>query len=125
MKTLKTLAAMAALLLTLACAGVSARENVLMPAMSKAFATVVAPAVDRGATEAGVDLGDAVQVFQDALDSGDREQVRVLDWSGLRALALSGIQARVDAGEIGPGVARSLLETVNQFDARHSQLLLR
>jgi len=125
MTTIRNLCAVGALLLSLACAGVSARENGLMPAMAQAYTTGISPLIGRGADAAGVDVSAESDAFLNALESGDRELVRPLDWTALRSFALSGIQVRLDAGEIGPGVSRSLLETIAQFDARHSQLLLR
>lgn len=129
--TVVALATFLALAVSSACTGVQARENVLMPAMSRAYTTVIEKHVDRGIAEAELDA-TAAQSLQDlqagliaALDSGDRHEVDGSAWATLRPFALAGIDARVQAGEIGPGVADSIRETVTQFDQRMVQLLLR
>lgn len=119
------------ILLIAACAGVKARETVLMPAMAQAWSTPLMKQVEAAAVAGlpeGVDpaaVREKAAAMQIALDSGDRYAVNSGDWAMLRSAALAGIQARVKAGEIGPGVGLSLVETVRQFDQRMTQLLAR
>lgn len=118
-------------LLLAACAGVKARETVLMPAMAQAWSTVLAKHVEAAAA-AGQPEGsnpatvrEQAAAMQAALDSGDRYAVFSVDWATLRVAALAGVQVRVSANEIGPGVGLSIVETVRQFDQRMTQLLAR
>jgi predicted aspartyl protease len=117
------------LLLIAACAGVKARETVLMPVMAQAWSTVLSLHVEVAATTnalEGVDpelLRSKSAAMQAALNSGDRYSVVAADWALLRPAALAGVQARVTANEIGAGVGMSIVETVRQFDVRMTQLL--
>lgn len=105
----------------LACAGIHARETVLMPTMSQAWSTVISKHVELAATAMPEEEANVIReknaAMQAALDSGDRYQVRGADWLALRVAATAGIASRVASGEIGPGVADSIRETLNQFDA--------
>lgn len=126
-KLAPTVAALAVLILT-ACAGVKARENVLMPAMSQAYSTSIQPMVQRGAELPGVDSSavEAADVAMvEALDSGERERVAAVDWSLLRAAAEGDVSARLQAGEIGPGVAASLRGLLEEFTVQRARLLAR
>ena len=104
-------------LLLSACAGTKARENVLMPAMHEAYVRVIERHVERG----GGDPGESASL-REALAAGDVVGVLALDWNALRIAALRGIEARLAGGEIGPGVAASIAETLAEFDRRMAQL---
>jgi len=131
MRNLGNVAALLGVSLFAACAGVKARETVLMPAMAQAWSTVLAKHVE-AAVAAGQPEGsnpetvrDQAAAMQAALDSGDRYAVHSVDWATLRVAALAGVQVRVSANEIGPGVGLSIVETVRKFDQRMTQLLAR
>lgn len=117
-------------LLALACAGTRARETVLMPAMAQQWSHTLAPHVEAAAAAGAVatpaaELREKSAAMQTALDSGDRYSVSAADWNVLRPAALAGVQVRVDAKAIGPGVGLSMVEAVRQFDERMTQLLAR
>lgn len=111
-----------------ACAGTAAREHTLLPAMRLAWPGVQA-AVARGITTgleaqsqtltaaAAAELTTATREMKAALETGEAGQVAAASvmWPALEALAFTGIDARVRAGEIGSGVAESLRERVRQF----------
>ena len=112
--------ALLALLAASACAGVAARDEALLPAMRLAWPPI-AELVERGTANridgAQVPVLAAAREMTAALDSGDRERVAAVDWPILRFAAAEGIKRRIEAGEIGPGVAESLAERILQFDA--------
>lgn len=100
-------------LLLAACAGVRARDEVLLPAMQLAWPAVREDA-DRGAAAASLDPAPIV-AFGAALEGGNRLVVAQQDWEAVRRLAIAGIQDRVQRAEITEGVAESLREQVRQF----------
>lgn len=129
----RTLLAAMTLLISVSCAGVEAREEVLTPAMAVAW-TNVSGDVSNGIriAEAGgaLDPTDAAAArataaeIGTALDSLDRSALLPLDWESLRALAASGIDTRAvlsaelpeGVSHIGIGVAGSLHNRLNLFD---------
>lgn len=107
-------------LAVVACAGIHAREQTLIPAMQLAWKGIQVDVVvgienleDEPAKQI---LRTEVAAMTDALSSGDRERVISVDWPMLSGTALVGIRLRVNAGEIGPGVAESLRERIRVFD---------
>lgn len=90
--------------------GQRAEESALYPALEQSWPGVRRDA-ERG--DAPVELLDG---FHQALVSRQGIAVKVR-WPTVRSHAQQGIQNRVDELEIGPGVADSLLERVEQFDA--------
>lgn len=111
------------------CAGVHARETVLMPTMLQAWETTLAKHVEvvaaGSAAELAADLRSKSEAMRTALASGDRYMMASTDWPTLRQAALAGIQLRVSSGEIGPGVGLSIVETTNLFDRNFSKLVSR
>ena len=109
---------LAAVVLLASCAGIAAREHVLVPAMKMAWAGISSD-IDVGLSLLTVDAASAVRVQQKrmaaALDAGDIPGVLAVDWSLLREVAIVGIIQRVKRGEIGPGVVFSLRERVKVF----------
>lgn len=106
------------------CAGIRARENVLMPVMQQAFTTVIRPTAERAAEPPVAALDRAAEI----LASGERELGRELLglWADTILPAfIEGINARIMAGEIGRGVAESLLETTRQFELNLMRLVAR
>ena len=109
---------LAAVVLLASCAGIAAREHVLVPAMKMAWAGISSD-IDVGLSLLTVDAASAVRVQQKrmaaALDAGDIPGVLAVDWRLLREVAIVGIIQRVKRGEIGPGVVFSLRERVKVF----------
>lgn len=124
-KYLIVLAATTALALA-GCTGQKARDHVLMPAMALAWPGVSAD-VQRGIDDAAAD-GDLTMVeaaqwdstlvnFGAAVREGDRTQfaAEAGNWPAFRAFGDRGIADRVEDGEIGPGVAASFTERLDNF----------
>ena len=101
------------------CAGDRARSDVLGPAIVAVGSGIEADAL-RGVAFASDPDAAAVPVarFFGAIRSGDRGEVRAAwaDWAHVKLYAEVGVNRRVDSGEIGPGVAESLLERLAQYE---------
>lgn len=108
---MKKLMMAAILLVAAACSGVTAREEVLMRDMELAWPNV-AENVKRGSAEDQTAVLSAVSL---ALQSRDRYELAKVPVMSLLDLASIGVQKRVEAKEIGPGVAASLLERIRNF----------
>jgi len=120
---LSVLALVVASLAQPGCAGNRARDNVLVPALGE-----ISPGL-RSDVAAGVETLDPIEqeaasedvaVFFEALGMNDRNAVIVRAvplWPAIETLALRGIDAKLAAGEIGPGVRESLLERVRNMEA--------
>ena len=133
MKRLGVSLALLAVLMAGACAGMKAREG-SMGVIADAYATIVQPIVlvgigaeqDAGRidSERAGELRLAVRVIGQVLDGGDVGQAGAARaaWDMLLPFALQGIDARIEKGEIGPGVGESLKETIRLFGARLLQL---
>ena len=108
------------MLLLAACAGGAARNQALLLSMRVPFQSIVAD-VERGMAARVLDGVEAAKVrvlisdVRTVLESGDRDGLRGLDWPLLRDLAMEGIQDRLTTGEIGAGVAASMLERLRLF----------
>jgi hypothetical protein len=128
-KVAVTFAALAVLFLS-ACAGVKAREEVLMPRMAEAFARIE-PEVERGMVARSLPapevegVRDLVRRVREALGSGNRAELMPLDWPRLRDLAQAGIMDRVGAGEIDVGVAAGKIERLRLFTESWAKVLER
>jgi hypothetical protein len=109
---------LAAALLLAGCAGLKAREHVLLPAMKMAWAGITND-VDAGLTELTVDEAARVRAEQSRmtlfLDASDVDGILMVDWRLLRETAEKGILKRLRLGEVGPGVAKSLHERLVMF----------
>ncbi len=57
-----------------------------------------------------------------ALDDGDRITLRLVQWSSLVPWVSKGIDAKLEAEEIGPGVAASLREQLVNFNQAIAKL---
>lgn len=108
----------AAALLLASCAGLKAREHVLVPAMAMAWVGIAAD-VEAGlpaiSPPEGVKVRGLVQAMEVALASENADAVLAVDWLPLRACAELGISLRLEGGAIGPGVAASLRERLAVF----------
>lgn len=111
-------------LLATSCAGTKTRDEVVLPITMGVWSDVKAD-LQRG-LEDGLEDGDlgetehlslvqTMQSLEMALASKNRLDIATIPWSVLDPWALRGIQDRLDDGEIGPGVAQSLVEQVNLF----------
>ena len=118
--------AAALLLLFAACSGMTARQQVLLPALRAAWSDMLDD-VNAG-IESHLMAGTIVQAAADglrnardemtaALASGDPDLIRSKPWPALKAEALSGIDAELASHAIGPDVAPSLRMRVTRFDA--------
>lgn len=93
-----------------ACTGIKARQDVLLPAIQAAWPAVRAEAM----------LGDpkvepvAVQA-DTALQAGDKAAIGAVPWPLLQTAATAGISDKVTAGTVSVGVADSLRERDRQF----------
>lgn len=98
----------AVLFLVACCTGTAAREQLLLPAIAGSWGKV-RPMVERElertpdaeAAAALVDVDAAVKV-------GPPSRLAAVQWPRLEQLAEADIDRRLAAGEIGPGVAKSL-----------------
>lgn len=98
-----------------ACAGVRARSESLRP-MALAWPPIAA-AAERGAEASQREhVAEVIAQIRAALDALDRDALRGVDWPAVRAAAAADINRRLQAGEIGPGVADSLTERIRLFD---------
>lgn len=129
MKLLTSLAAVAALFLS-ACAGVQARENVLVPAMKVAYANV-AKDVERGVTNAlaleditpaaAAELRKLSADMTAALDVGTVAAVLAVNWHKLETIATIGIET----SGFGPTVKKILRQRLAKFTESYSKLVVR
>ena len=107
-----------AVVLLTSCAGIAAREHVLVPAMKMAWVGISSD-IDVGISGLTVDAASAVRVQQQwmaaALATSDIPRILMVDWVRLRSVAAFGILRRLKRGEIGPGVAGSLHERLRMF----------
>lgn len=110
------------------CAGTAAREHVALPAARTAYESVIND-VERGIAD-GLADGELNQTQADALNA-QAQQLRIalafndLDeaapaivaaaWPVLKPWAERGVADRLEDGEIGPGVAASFTERINNF----------
>ncbi len=111
--------AVAGLTLVLSCcAGLKAREHVLIPAMEMAWAGIT---TDIGAGMSALTVDGAAVVREEcermgvALATGDIQGILMVDWARLRGVAEIGISLRLARKEIGPGVYESLKERLRVF----------
>lgn len=116
-RSVAALLAVLALCSACASAGGAAREQALVPALAQAW-PAVRDNLARGAVEQGVDASGAIAQWESAFAVSDQDALVMLrdqTWADVRALAVLGVDARMQAGEIGPGVAASFLERINRF----------
>lgn len=115
-----------ALVLFVSCVGSKARETTLSPATQSAWGAVaqdIARGLDHGLAhgdltqEAALAIHESAAHLQDAIEAGTVSQADLISWrASLEGWAVVGIDARVAAGEITPGVAESLRETLVRLD---------
>lgn len=102
-------------LILVACAGATAREEVLLPAMEMAWPTVRAQVADQ-LLHAPDDAATATLAAADqALATGNPAAFAAVDWATIDAAAEASIARRELAQEIGPDVAVLLRERLLQF----------
>lgn len=103
---------MSAALALAACAGITARQDVLLPAIKGAWPQVRAEAVLGGPSATIEPVAAAADA---ALATGDKAQIAAVRWSVLQAAAQAGVATKVTSGEVSAGVAESLRERQRQF----------
>jgi hypothetical protein len=109
-------ASVLAILLT-ACSGVTARREVLLPAIRTAWGSVRI-GVEREVAAQHHPTGAAELAKADeALAAGVAARVMAVDWLLLEQLADADIERRTAAGEVSAGVAVSLRERITQLNA--------
>jgi hypothetical protein len=115
MKTIHKWASLALFLIAAACAGTTARTEVMLPAMRQAWAGI-RPAVERYvSTVDDIAQRDALTAADAALQSGDPVAIAGVPWQLLDDAHEADVVRRVAASEIGPGVADSLRERLAKF----------
>lgn len=103
-----------------ACAGIQARERVLMPAMEKVWVNVQED-VNRGIVLLGrEDLRPEVERMSAALKSGIPARLKEVDWHSLRLTAMSGIELRNDLTD---GVRAVLLRRLAKFHESYLKVI--
>ncbi len=101
-----------ALLILTACVGSRARDNVLLPRMAAAFPAIAANA---GGSE-GPRASDIRTVEQALSEDRFALPAATASWHRVRSAAVSGLDARAAAGELGPTVLEVLKTRVRKFD---------
>lgn len=111
-------------ILLCACIGPAADDFALFGPAANAWPAVEEDylrGIDDGVADADLS-SDAADVLRlrgdelgDALAEKDRHAVRVVPWTSMEPWAERGIADKVDDGEVGPGVAVSLLEQLRLF----------
>ena len=124
MRTSTRLGLLAALLIA-ACAGTTARTEVLLPAMRQAWVGI-RPAVDRHITSID-DLAhnQALMAADSALQTGEPVSFAGVAWQLIDESHEADVARRLASGEIGPGVAESLRERLTQFANARDTFLTR
>lgn len=92
--------------LPFACSAPAAKEHVLLPELKAAW-----PSVHAAAERGGMSLA-TLNAFETGLKAGTPV---LADWVPIEVAAHAGIEARITAGEVTPGVAASLHERVRLF----------
>lgn len=109
------------------CIGTRARNDALMPAVRMAWPEVRVD-FDRGVADgladgdltemAAISLRSEADMLTDALEAGDRFKLyNVLYTTEIQPWASRGIQAALDAGDLGPNGAMLLTERLSNFSA--------
>ena len=114
---LSKLAVITAILLP-ACAGFTARQEVLIPAMQIAYESI-RPDVMRGIShepeERHAILVSIELDFYEALSAGDIDALAAIPFHTLELLALDGIDRRLQAGDLHPAVVKILIRQLDKF----------
>ena len=129
-RRLLTALAALALMATNACTGISAREEVLMPAMALTWPNIVSSSIEPGLSRIEDNnevarLRGEVTAMEEALASGDRSRVFLVDWASLQQVAFEGIVFRFSQGELQLLAVDSLNERIANFNDSYLKLLAR
>lgn len=84
------------------CLGNRARHTTLSPALLQSIEQIEARGIDTADLRKGLEENDAV--------------LALAAWGAVKVAAEADIQSRLDAGEIGPGVANSLRERLKNIE---------
>ncbi len=132
MHNLFTIVALLGALLASSCAGLTAREEILMPAMKVAWIAIsknVEQGIEYGLFSSEIDASEAAGIRSEiiamdrALASGDPLRVADVNWHRLRRIAAQGIDWRRQQREIGYGVAYILNQRLGKFHEAYVALL--
>lgn len=104
----KRIFALVSIMLMMACTGMTARKEVLLPAMSMAWQSSIAEEVTRG----GADPAPMTK----ALKARDIDAVLAMDWAELRKAAGMGIDKSLELGLVGPNGKDIFLIQLSAFD---------
>lgn len=110
------------------CAGLSARQKVLLPTLQMAWTPISADislGISMLPAESQPALYTAQNEFAIALNNGDAQKMNLIPWTPLQEAAISGIEKRTTDGAISPGVAESLKERVRNFTTARAEFLSR
>lgn len=108
-----------------ACAGTAARQDVLLPAMSAAWASIKVQVQREASHIDSMQAAEAVAAADAAFATADPVKFAAVNWGVLDALALADIDRRLDAQQIGVQVAQSLRGRVVDFAAARGLYLRR
>lgn len=105
------------LLLLFSCIGSGARETVTLPAMQQAWGGIRAQAVRtiEANTTTAPQRMLLIAAADEAMRTGQAVKILAVDWVTIYSAAETDIQRRVDAAEIGNGLAESLREELRLF----------
>ena len=114
---------LALLLALISCAGRTAREDSLWPAVCATWPTIRHEVVDgiRAKGESPESFA-VLSTIDRAVLFGDSTSVSGVSWSTLLPFAKASIDARVQDGSISEGVAVSMRERLHQFNLSMRQL---
>lgn len=118
------LSRLAPLLLLMSCAGLTARQQALLPAMKMSWPPISADvrvgiqdglSTNRLTVLQGAERITYVDRMDTAVAAGNAEDIAAIPWAPLSDEAHAGIDVRVRRGEISPGVGQSLKERVRNY----------
>jgi hypothetical protein len=102
------------------CAGPAARDEVLMPLARGVWPRIQAD-IERGLEDSDLSPEDRavtsilITDLTDILERGDRSALMAFPWMTLEPWAVAGVQARVDAGELGENGASLHYQRIVNF----------
>lgn len=106
-----------------ACAGARAREHALLPALVEVWPRIREGIEREAGVQGSADAAAAIAAADAALQSGDLAAIAAVPWPLLDELALSDLQRRAAAGQLGPDVVPILRGRMQQFVAQRAKLL--
>lgn len=112
------------------CVGTHIRDEILVPAIQMSWLNVkddIERGLDDALSKEEIISTDSVftilELMDDAINSGIRENIMAVPFNVLEPYAYQGIQAKIDAGELTPQTAVFLEERIKNFKYALSTLL--